>query len=152
MYKKIVPYEDFDGNQRTEEFNFNLTPAETYELQTSLNGGLATLLEKIVAEQDHAQLIKYFKQIVLASYGVKSLDGREFVKNDEVRQKFVATEAYSEIFMQLACDTDEAVRFINGILPSKERMEKYRKMIEASAKKEEETAPVVAGPGNTENK
>jgi hypothetical protein len=54
---------------------------------------------------------------VLKAYGVKSADGRQFIKNDEVRDAFKQTEAYSIIFMELATDADAAAKFINGIVP-----------------------------------
>ena len=115
--KKTVAYEDFDGNQRTEDHYFNLTEAEITEMELSLNGGLSQLLEKILQENDNRQIIEYFKKIVLMSYGKKSLDGRQFVKNDAIREEFASTVAYSEIFMELATDADAAAAFINGIMP-----------------------------------
>lgn len=118
MLKKTVSYEDFDGQQRTDTYHFNLTEAEVTELEMSMNGGLSQLLEKIVKEDDHKQIIEYFKKIVIMAYGVKSLDGKHFVKNDKVREEFVSTMAYSKIFMELATDADEAVAFIRGIMPA----------------------------------
>lgn len=118
MIKKTVTYKDFDNQERTEDFYFNLTKAELTEMEMSLNGGLSTLLAKIIRERDNKQLIEYFKRIVLDSYGKKSLDGRNFLKNDEIRNEFASTMAYSEIFMELASDDKAAADFINGILPS----------------------------------
>jgi hypothetical protein len=130
MTKYTLDYEDFDGNKRTEEFVFNLTPAELMELQNSLNGGLHQLLEKIVAEKDQAMLFEYFKKIVLASYGIKSLDGRTITKNDKIREEFESTAAYSEIFMDLATDADKASKFLKEIMPSEETMKKYTERLE----------------------
>ena len=117
MLKKTVTYEDFDGLQRTEDFYFNLTKAELVELELSLNGGLSQLLKKVIDEKDQAKIIEYFKKIVIGSYGVKSLDGRTFVKSDEIRRDFASTAAYSEIFMELATNTQSAIDFVNGIMP-----------------------------------
>lgn len=117
MIKKTITYEDFDGNTRTEDFYFNLTKAELTEMEMSLNGGLSQLLEKIVKENDQKQIIEYFKKIVLDSYGVKSLDGRNFQKNEKIREEFASTAAYSEIFMELATDSEAASAFVNGIIP-----------------------------------
>lgn len=119
MLKKTVTYVDFNENERTEDHYFNLTEAELTEMELSLNGGLSQLLEKILQENDHKQIIEYFKKIVLMAYGKKSLDGRQFVKNDEIRQEFASTAAYSEIFMELATDADAASAFVNGIMPRK---------------------------------
>ena len=72
---------------------------------------------KILEAYDGEEAIKVFKAIVLMSYGVRTDDGR-FVKNQEIRDKFTQSAAYSEIFMELATDTDKAQKFINGILPN----------------------------------
>ncbi len=117
MIKKTITYEDFDGNERTDDYYFNLTKAEVMELRFSINGGLENMLDQIIKEQDQKQLIEYFKKLVLASYGKKSLDGRTFMKNDEIREEFKSTMAYSEIFMELATDDKAAAEFVNGILP-----------------------------------
>lgn len=119
MLKKTLEYEDFDGNRRTEDHYFNLTEAEVTEMELSLNGGLSQLLDKILKENDQKQIIEYFKKIVLMTYGKKSLDGRQFIKNDEIRQEFASTAAYSEIFMELATDADAAAAFVNGVMPKK---------------------------------
>lgn len=117
MLKKTHTYNDFDGQQRTEDFYFNLTEAELTELEYSMNGGLSQLLEKIIKEDDQKQIIEYFKKIVIMAYGVKSLDGRQFVKNDKVREEFASTIAYSDIFMELAHNANKAAEFVNGIMP-----------------------------------
>lgn len=119
MLKKTVTYEDFDGNSRTEDHYFNFTEAEVTEMELSLNGGLSQLLEKILQENDQKQIIEYFKKIVLMAYGKKSLDGRQFAKNDEIREEFASSAAYSEIFMELATDADAASAFVKGIMPRK---------------------------------
>ena len=117
MIKKTVTYEDFDGNERTEDYYFNLTKAELTEMELSLNGGLSQLLDKVVKENDGSKIIEYFKKLVLQSYGKKSLDGRQFIKNDQIREEFESTQAYSDIFMELATDAEKAAAFVNGIMP-----------------------------------
>lgn len=116
MLKKTITYEDFDGRERTEDHYFNLTEAELTEMELSLNGGLSQLLEKILQENDQKQIIEYFKKIVLMSYGKKSLDGRQFMKNEKIREEFASSAAYSEIFMELATDENAAAAFVNGIM------------------------------------
>jgi len=118
MLKKTVTYKDYDENERTEDFYFNLTKAEVFELELgSVKGKLTDMIEKIVKENNNQELIKLFKKVVLMAYGQKSLDGRTFIKNDEIRAEFEQTEAYSVIFMELATDADAAVSFFNGIIP-----------------------------------
>ena len=128
MLKKTLTYKDFDGQVRTEDFYFNLTEAELTELENSLNGGLSQLLDKISKEKDQKQLIRYFKEIVLLSYGEKSLDGRMFVKNDKIREGFASTMAYSDLFMELVTNADKAVAFVRGIMPQ-ERIKPDRDIV-----------------------
>ena len=118
MLKKEITYIDFDGNNRTEVFYFNLTKAEVAEMELSENGGLTKFLNKIVEEKDSKRIVEMFKSLILKSYGEKSLDGRRFIKNQEVRDSFAQTEAYSQLFMTLATDANAAQAFVNGIIPT----------------------------------
>lgn len=117
MIKKTITYEDFDGNERTEDFYFHLSKAETVEMMVSEAGGLEKHIERIVTTQDNKKIVELFKDLVLTAYGEKSADGRRFVKTKELREEFSQTNAYVEIFMELAEDADAASAFVNGILP-----------------------------------
>ena len=117
MLKKTITYNDYNGNERTEDFYFNLTKAEIMEMELGTTGGLAEMLTRIVAAQDAPAIIKMFKDIVLKAYGEKSPDGKRFIKSEELSTAFSQTEAYSQLCMELATDADEAAKFINGIVP-----------------------------------
>ena len=117
MLKKTIKYTDYEGNEREEDFYFNLTRAECVKLQLSTDGGLEKTLRKIIAEQDVPKIIPIFEQIVLGAYGEKSPDGKRFVKSKELSEAFSQTEAYSDLFMELMSDADAAAAFINGIIP-----------------------------------
>jgi len=117
MLKKTITYTDFDGNERTEDFYFNLSKAEIMEMELGVNGGMSELLKRIVASQDTKQVIDIFKDIILKSYGEKSLDGKRFVKSKELSESFSQTEAYSDLFMELATDSEAAEGFIKAIIP-----------------------------------
>lgn len=118
MIKKTISYTDYNGVERTEDFYFNLTKAEVMEMEMSTKGGLAEMIQRIVAAQDQPAIIKIFKDLIIKAYGVKSPDGKRFIKNDEVVDEFVQTEAFSELFMELATDADAAAKFVNGIIPA----------------------------------
>lgn len=117
MLKKTIKYTDYDGNEREEDFYFNLSKAEITEMELSKEGGMSEYIKKISATQNGPELIKLFKDIIIKSYGEKSLDGKRFIKNKELTEAFTQTEAYSELFVELASNADEAVKFINGIMP-----------------------------------
>lgn len=118
MLKKTVTYVDYNGVERTEDFYFNLTKAEVAEMEMSVEGGFSKMLEEIIASKDNVKIVSLFKQMVLKAYGEKSADGRRFVKSEEISKAFSETEAYSEIFMELALNSDQAAAFVNGIMPA----------------------------------
>ena len=118
MLKKTVTYVDYNGVERTEDFYFNLSKAEVTEMELSVEGGFSKMLEEIVKSNDNARILELFKEIVLKAYGEKSADGRRFVKSKELAEAFSQTEAYSEIFMELAMDEKAAAAFVNGIMPA----------------------------------
>lgn len=118
MFKKTITYEDYNGNKRTEDFYFNLTKAELMEMELGTNGGMKSMLERIMNTQDTKKIVEVFKDIILRSYGQKSDDGRRFIKSQELRDEFAQTDAYSELFMELATDDKAATLFINSIIPA----------------------------------
>ncbi len=117
MIKKTITYVDYNGNERTEDYWFNLSKAEVMEMEMSTTGGLAERIQKIVAAQDAPSIIKIFKELLLKAYGEKSADGKRFIKSEEISTAFAQTEAYSNLFMEFVTDSDAAAEFVNGIIP-----------------------------------
>lgn len=118
MLKLRRTYVDFNNLSRTEDFYFNLTQAEVTEMELSVDGGLVEMINRIVAAKDGKQIIALFKDIVLRAYGEKSPDGKRFIKTPEIRDAFAQTQAYSDLFMELATDAQKAAEFVNGIVPA----------------------------------
>ena len=122
MLKKTIKYTDFNGVEREEDFFFNLSKAEIMDMQLSAQGGLDALITKLIKTEDMPEIIKLFKEIILKSYGEKSADGKRFSKLDEngkpLSRAFSETEAFSNLYMELATDSDAAAKFVNGIVPS----------------------------------
>ena len=121
MVVKKIKYTDFNGVEREEEFMFNLTEAEITEMELTTEGGLSDSIKKIISAQDTPEIIKIFKMLLLKSYGEKSADGRRFIKSEELTEAFTQTNAYSQLFMELATDDKAAIAFINGIIPDSMR-------------------------------
>lgn len=117
MLKKTIKYTDYDGNERTEEFYFNLNKAELTEMELSAKGGFKKLLEQIVKEEDGKKIADMFKDVILRSYGEKSADGKRFIKTQELRDAFSQTEAYVELYMEIISSAEAATLFVNGIIP-----------------------------------
>lgn len=118
MLVKRIDYVDYNGNKRSEDFYFNFTEAEIQEMNLRTPGGLKARLEKIIQEMDQEKLVSYFKSLILDAYGVKSEDGRRFIKSKELCEEFTQTEAYNKLFMQLTTDTNAAIEFVKGIIPN----------------------------------
>lgn len=118
MIKKTITYTDFNGNERTEDAYFNLTKAEITKMELSIKGGLAEMIKRIVDAQDTPAIIEVFEDLIKRSYGVKTPDGRGFLKRPEDLEAFMATEAYSQLFMELATDAEAAAAFVNGVVPA----------------------------------
>lgn len=117
MIKKTITYVDYNDVEHTEDFYFNFNKAELIEMETSVDGGLSALADKIVKANNVPELTKLFKKLVLDAYGVKSADGKRFIKSKELREEFEQTEAYSQLYMELVTNTEAAVNFFNGVLP-----------------------------------
>ena len=118
MLEKTITYTDYNGVERTEDFYFNLTKAELMEMEIGTTGGMADMIKRIIDAKDAPAIIKIFKELVLKAYGEKSADGKRFVKSEEISNGFAQTEAYSQLFMELATDADAAAAFVNGIIPN----------------------------------
>ena len=121
MLKKTITYTDYNGTERTEDFYFNLSKAEAMELEMGTTGGLTETINRIVAAQDSPSIIKIFKDFILRAYGEKSLDGKRFIKSPEISEAFSQTEAYSQLFMELATNAEAAAEFVNGIVPQESK-------------------------------
>lgn len=119
MLKKSITYTDLNGEEVTEDHFFHLSQAELVEMEMSEEGGLSEALKKIIEAEDGKQIIKQFKEIILGAYGQRSEDGRRFIKNQQLRDEFESSEAYSAFFMEMVTNTDAAIAFTNGIVPAK---------------------------------
>lgn len=118
MIKKTIKYVDYNGVERVEDFYFNLSKAELAEMEMTLDGGLSNFLEELSQSKDNKRIVEIFKEIIFKTYGEKSPDGRRFIKNKELSDEFAQTEAFSELFMELALDEKAAADFFSGILPA----------------------------------
>lgn len=118
MFKKTVTYTDYDGVERTESFYFNLSEAEIVEMELGTEGGWRERMQRIIDSKDAPTIMREFKKLIMLSYGIKSDDGRRFIKSDDISREFIQTEAYNQIFMELVTDAKAAADFANGIAPS----------------------------------
>ena len=118
MIAKKIQFNDYNGVEREETFYFNLSKAELTEMEMGTTGGLAEMINKIIETKDIPSIIKIFKDLIFKAYGEKSADGKRFIKSEELSIAFSQTEAYSELFMELAMNAEKAAEFMNGVIPS----------------------------------
>lgn len=119
MLKKKIAYTDYNGNDREETFYFNLSEAEIVDMQMSEDGGLAQTLARIVETKDVPQIISMFKKIILKAYGVKSDDGRRFIKSAQLSEEFAQTEAFSNLYISFLQNPEEGANFIKALMPAR---------------------------------
>lgn len=123
MYAKKITSTNYNtGEQKERTYYFNLTKAELMEMELGVDGGLQEYIKKIVEAEKTPQLVELFKKLILMSYGEKSDDGMRFVKKapdgHRLSDDFEQTDAYSELFTELATNAESATAFVNGILPA----------------------------------
>ena len=117
MLKQSITYEDFNGDQRTEDFFFNLTSKELLELDRSVDGGFESSLNKAISNQDVYSIYDLIQKTILKAYGQKSEDGRFFKKTPELTEEFEVSAAYQSMLQNFIDNPDLANNFITGILP-----------------------------------
>ncbi len=117
MLKKTITYTDYNDSQRTDEFYFNLSKPELIRMQLGEKGGLDAQLQSVIKSQDGAQIMKFFEEIISTAYGIKSPDGREFTKSEELSRAFLQSSAYEQLYEELMSDESKAADFINAIIP-----------------------------------
>jgi len=118
MRVEPITYTDYDGNVRTERFYFNISAAEIAKWEIATPGGLEQKFTIITERQDPKEILEAFDELLKKSYGKKSDDGRTFVKNDDLWNEFVATEAYSTLILKFFTDSDYAVKFFQQVFPA----------------------------------
>lgn len=150
MIKKTITFKDLDGNDITEDFYFALSAADITNIVVS-DDELMGFFEKIAKKQEGEdvelkgkEIIELFQKLIKISVGKRGADNKQFVKNDEIRNELLQSDAYSVLFIEFATDTPKAIEFFNGIMPS--NLPEIIAQIEAArAKNEVEAAAVTSG-------
>lgn len=122
MLKKTITYVDMNGNERTEDFYFHMFAHEVTRLQAKLGyDDLTEGVKAIVKNGTLADVLSLIEDIILGSYGIKTPDGRGFIKPKAEKEKFEYSQAYAELFEEL--------------LSKPENMEAFAKSMAATTKK-----------------
>lgn len=119
MITKTITYTDFLDEERTETFRFNLSEAELMKWELSKEGTLTEHIKRIQETVDIPKLIDLYSELIDRSYGIMDPTGRKFVKTKEALEDFKATNAYSDLYMELATNQDKGAEFIAGVVSNK---------------------------------
>lgn len=114
MLRKQITYKNpFDGTEVTETHYFHLTEADIVELDMVHKDGLIPYLISGIANEDKALVFSELKKMILKAYGKRQ--GSKFLQNQQLRDEFLSTGAYSALFIELLRDTTALSAFVNGI-------------------------------------
>lgn len=135
MLKQTFTYEDFNGHQVTEDLYFNLTKVELSEnfwlkarvdeVQKMLTGPARDL-----QPEETFKILEVVKDFMRLAYGVRSEDGKRFVKGDQIWQEFSQSAAYDAFLFSLFESPEKAYSFVFGVMP-KDLAEGAAKMMAA---------------------
>jgi hypothetical protein len=117
MLKKDITYTNLDGDEVTETFYFHLSKVEIIEMEVAHPGGLANYLTQIGQAEDGAKLMAAFREFISKTVGRRSEDGSKFIKNEDITEAFMSSDAYSELVFQFFTDTNAAIEFVNAVVP-----------------------------------
>lgn len=129
MLKRTIEYVDYEGKSRKEDFYFHLTKSDLVKwLMTEGDYTMDKVLDRLTKTQNKKEVMAIFEDLLHRSYGVKSLDGRQFIRNEEEWKKFYETEAYDILFMELIGSGKKAADFVNSVIP-KDLAEEVAKIV-----------------------
>lgn len=117
MHKRTIKYKDLDGNPVEDTFYFHLNKAEATVAQAMFFGANAQTFEQALERQELTVPIQAILDVILMSFGEKSADGKSFMKSVERRNWFSGTDAFGELFEEIASDPKELLSFLKGIMP-----------------------------------
>lgn len=117
MFKKTITYKDWNGEERTEDFRFNLSKTDIQLLNASMPGGLFNYMKTIYDAKDIPKMMEFFVELIMKAYGEISPDGRRFVKDKEVSKAFQETVAFDEIFQWLFNEKGAINEFLLKTVP-----------------------------------
>lgn len=117
MLKQPVTYEDFDGNTQTETLYFNLNRMELIAFQKRYGSeNMENYINKLIEEKQIEPMYDLLNDFVLTAYGVKSEDGKRFIKSKQIREEFKQSLAYEALIEDFHDDSRKVLEhFISGV-------------------------------------
>lgn len=144
MIKKTIAFTNYLGEKETGDFYFNLSKGELVMMQMSAidqqTESFQDKVEKIGKRLQGKALMEMFQEIIELSYGVRSTDGKNFIKKAEHFEEFKSSDAYSELIVELCSSAEGAAAFINGLIPANLRNEVNQEVSKAQTARERSEA------------
>jgi hypothetical protein len=141
MLARPITYVNGFGDTVTETFYFNLSMEEFFEITSEFEGTPEEVLKQLSDNPDPKALLKQFKKIILAAYGLRSDDGKYFDKSDELKERFSKSFAYQALFTELSTEENALDVFFRGAI-SKDLL---KKLEEAEKVQNVQLPPVPGG-------
>lgn len=135
MLERSFTYEGFDGKTYTDTWGFYLSKADLIEINYGSWVGIDVLLKQLVANKNGKEIVNIVREMVLKSVGKPSEDGRRFIRNQETRDEFYQTEAYSQLMSELLTEPQKVLDFLVAVMP-KDMGEALRDSLNEVAQKE----------------
>ena len=118
MLKRPITYTNFDGETVTETYYFNLSKSELLMMEVGSRGkSFSEYIKEIVDAKDANTLMREFRSLILLSYGVRSDDGKRFVKSETLSKEFEQSFAFDALYMELVESDKAASDFMLGVIP-----------------------------------
>lgn len=121
MFSREFEYTGYDGKPKKDTYWFNLSEAELYEIDLSSIHGFTGEMNRLLKEERTKEIVEAFKGIILGAVGTVSADGRKFIKNDDIREDFYRSKAYSQLFVELVSSGEKVAEFLKGAIPEEIR-------------------------------
>ncbi len=120
MLAKKITYKNYNDEEVTETFYFNINESELIEMEFTTEGGFRDRLQEIIDTKDRKKIMETFKNIILIAYGEKSPDGKFLDKGEDqsLAKRFTRSEAYNVLLMELMGSEEKMSAFFTAIIPS----------------------------------
>ena len=117
MIKQTVHAENFDGDEVSATFWFNLNRKEVVDFMISEAGHDSVFAKTLVV--DGIQAYQFFVRLIDKAYGERDRDGVHFRKSEQALSNFKESVFYENCVFDLVNDPKRAARFFNGVMPKK---------------------------------
>lgn len=117
MIKETISYEDIDGNSKTMDAYFHLSMREMRQL---LKDGIQEKLDAVTSGKASTDtMFDLIDVLIKTSFGkrVESNGEARFVKDPELTEAFMNSDAYDSLLGKMMSDDQFATRFFSGLVP-----------------------------------